>query len=815
MKKIKSRNLRIRDSLIFRTMMSLMVVIVLFYCSNYVDAGMNDSLIEKNRMDGVYAVATIDGRTRIFYLNMYELNDRVSYCIDLGVDVTTEIYNSTNDFSVSYLSKEQIEFIRSISYYGYKYVGHDDYRYYMAAQEIIWEYLSGIGVEWTNELNVNGERVNIDEYKNEIFCLMDNDNGHKLQLDLKSGQVYTVGEEIKIGDKSGYLSEYEVVSSKYSGVSIDRESLVVKVGNVIGTEVIALRKKEYYEYESALYYYDGSQRLISNGNYRDVDEVVNFEIKGAVINAEVKKSSYNYYSPDSKLEGAVYELYDSEGNLLGTYTSDKRGKFSVDGLLLGTYYIKQIKASEGFKIKEERLEVIVDKKSVNIILKQDFILNSFRLTKVYGSNGNYKPEYGASFRIFYSDGSHYCCLMTNRDGIDDFELAYGTYRVSQVNTMNGYAKVEDFVIEVKEEKEDKVYFNLIDEQIQIKIKVVSVDKKSREQLIGNDFSYRIRKKDKNTYIEFDGESLFSSDDMGNMIIPGVLTYGDYVIEQVSVPEGVVLNDDDIEFTIDNKSKLDLVDGNMVMNVGFINELVMGKVNVLAYQEEYYKDEGEFGYKIVMRDGSDYQLIAKDDIEVNGKAIYRAGEEVYRGSTLEDGSLVIDNLYLGSYCLVDVETGEEQCFELKGVDNSTSIVEKSFEFTKYLEKANLIIKNEDSNGEVIEGSIFEVIDKDNVVIYKGITNEEGIIKVENMLVGNYCIRQFSVDEGFELNEEEICLLVDSDKEIRINNNIIVKEVVSVPNTLSRDIGIYEGLVILVLIGTGILVYKKIFCSKLYR
>ena len=57
---------------------------------------------------------------------MYEMNGRVSYCIDLGVDITTSIYHSTNDFSISYLSNDQIEYISSISYFGYKYDGHDD-----------------------------------------------------------------------------------------------------------------------------------------------------------------------------------------------------------------------------------------------------------------------------------------------------------------------------------------------------------------------------------------------------------------------------------------------------------------------------------------------------------------------------------------------------------------------------------------------------------------------------------------------------------------------------------------------------------------
>ena len=41
----------------------------------------------------------------------------------------------------------------------------------MASQELIWEYLSNAEVEWTNEMKVDGDRINIDEYKSDILEL--------------------------------------------------------------------------------------------------------------------------------------------------------------------------------------------------------------------------------------------------------------------------------------------------------------------------------------------------------------------------------------------------------------------------------------------------------------------------------------------------------------------------------------------------------------------------------------------------------------------------------------------------------------------
>ena len=59
MKKIKSRRIRIRKKKLLKWVSGLIVVLFLSQIG-YVDAGINDSTMERNRVDGVYAVVTLD-----------------------------------------------------------------------------------------------------------------------------------------------------------------------------------------------------------------------------------------------------------------------------------------------------------------------------------------------------------------------------------------------------------------------------------------------------------------------------------------------------------------------------------------------------------------------------------------------------------------------------------------------------------------------------------------------------------------------------------------------------------------------------------
>lgn len=61
---------------------------------------------------------------------------------------------------------------------------------------------------------------------------------------------------------------------------------------------------------------------------------------------------------EANLAGAEFELYSTEqGEAVATLITDENGMATVDGLALGSYYLKEVKAPEGFALTEEQKNV--------------------------------------------------------------------------------------------------------------------------------------------------------------------------------------------------------------------------------------------------------------------------------------------------------------------------------------------------------------------------------------------------------------------------------------------------------------------------
>lgn len=811
MKKIKSRYRRIRKQKVFKWGILIFLIVGVLGKVGFVEAGMNDSRVEKNRLDGVYAVTTLNGQQRIFYLNMYRMNERVAYCIELGVDIITDIYHSTGDFSASYLSSDQIDYIRSISYFGYQYLGHDDYRYYMAAQELIWEYLSNINIEWTNVLDVNGTRINIESYKAEILNLRRR-YYNQASFDWIDGQKYSGGEKITLQDIALVLSDYEIASSGHSKVSIVGNTLNIEVSNdYIGMEEIILRKKPYYDYDSMLYYYDGSQKLISSGNYLEIVKKLYFFVVGKTMKVQVIDSNTgsNASMGQASLEGALYGLYNGDRELLGTYETNKDGTFEVNNLLYDTYYFKQIKSSEGYLLNEKEVQVDFLKDSNEIILEQQVISNVIEIRKVYGSDGKYFPEANISFQVLDWNDSVFDEVVTDRTGIVSIWLPYGDYTISQNNTTWGYSKVDNFKVQVQEAKDDKVIYNLVNDLLQYKVRINTFEQNSGKKLLEDGIIYRVKEKSKDDYMEVDGNILFVTNSGGSLILPMLFSYGDYILEQVDVPSGIFINSESLGFSIDGQTEFAMEGNELVVDVEVFNQLVMGKINVLANREVFSSSKNDYSYRKEPRVENKFLLIANRDIIVNGEMLYREGQELQEVITNEDGVAIVENLYLGDYCLIDLTTGKKECFLLESTSNDEKIVEKEIEITELLDKGDFSILNQDESRQGIEGSIFEVYEEDGNLIYTGVTNGDGVIQIKDLVHGTYCIEQKRVSNGWQLLSDKKCISLSGNKTVEFINQKQKNNKILVPNTFST----FPNWVVLVhimgLIGMIVLVYKKIF------
>lgn len=818
MKKIKGRIQRKKSLKKIKFIIFLILIVIVGKNIRYVDAGMNDSVITKNRVNDIYAIGMVDGKEHLYYLNMYQMNGRVAYCIEMGKDITSDIYHSTADFSILSLTEEQIRYIRVISYYGYQYPGHTSYYYYMAAQELIWEYLSNgtMDVEWTNELDVNGGRIDISRYLNQILSfvtLYDNDIRFVLQdgTEWTDGKIYSLGEKIILKDVSQLLPLYDIELSGHADVTINRDVLSIQLSDdYVGTETIKLTRKNQYDYSSVLYYYDNSQKLISNGNYYNFQTEIYFHVKGSELRGQVIDKETKDVVPqgDASLEGAIYKLYNENKELLGTYETESDGSFLVDNLGYGTYYIKQIQASDGYLINDEEVMFVFSEDNTKIILEQEVISNVIEIQKVYEQrDGIYKLENNILFQIYDSKNELYGEMITDENGKASMIVPYGVYTVRQGNVMTGYSTVDDFEVNTKEGVNQRFYYHLVNTLIRCKIKVVSYEKDSGKKIELTGFSYRIKRKNEDRYLEVDGQEIFQANENGELIFPMLFSYDDYILELVSVPKEIFLEQKEMEIIIDDKADFEMIDGSFVTKIDVYHTFIKGKINVISNEEVFYSELNDYGYRKVSRENILFSLIASEDILVNGEIFYKKGDVVIEDMTDNYGKLSISNLNLGKYCLRDKETEQEKCFNLETITNDEKLVEIDVEFTKKLDKGNIQLKNNSSDGGVVFGTVFEIYNKDNEKIYIGATNEEGILKIPNLLYGDYCIFQKKVANGYQLNQEKQCLVVDGDELVEFMNRKVEKRIIFVPDTF-LDGEAWRKIIFMVLIGIGVFVYKKV-------
>ena len=315
--------------------------------------------------------------------------------------------------------------------------------------------------------------------------------------------------------------------------------------------------------------------------------------------------------------------------------------------------------------------------------------------------------------------------------------------------------------------------------------------------------YKIKDLSTNKYVSYlkvdnTKTTTFSTDNSGKVIIPVSLSYGEYQIEQINPPKHYLKNENSTLLTINDKSEYFYQNDEVVLNVDFYNKPIVGKINISTTKEELNPKNSNL-----------LNIIPRKNIEVK---IYHDNKIIKTTKTSEDGTLILDNLNLGKYCIK--EGRNEECFELVNKDNQTEVIEKNIEFREKIIRGNVTIKNIDNNNESVPNSIIDIY-KDTDVIDTKTTDKDGQIKLSNLKKGKYCVIQRKVADKYILNTEKICFEINDDnKDVKINilNSLNNQKIIKIPNTLSNDYS-YLIIVIILLIISGVGLYKKIpFITK---
>lgn len=778
---MKKRN-KLKNILIVLGIIMLSIVSITF-----VYAGENDSAFEKHRYDGVYGVYDGPDRIHLFYAQRYTLNGLNAYCIEPAVAINTNTYSSTTDSSITGFSNDVIRYLRLVAYYSYDYPGHDTMNYYLAAQELMWEKVSGREVYWVTELRVDGPEHNISREKQEIISLIEK---HTVLPSFDEDVIeLNVGETVVLTDTNSIISEFDIYNTNLENVNISGNTLTITAPNNDGEYEIQFIKKNYLTRATLFYYSGNSQKLMDAGALDPVISTIKIKSIGGDVTINKLDSSTKENKPqgvESSLENAVYGVYNSSNTLITTITTDSDGYARSETLPeLGEYYLKEITPSKGYKIDDTKYYFTIESDNLYQVVKvyEDIINRNVEINKFYAkaATGLLVPEPNVEFEIYDSKGNLVKTIKTDEQGFASTNLVYGTYTVKQVNTTPGYEKVEDFKIVINSESSEVIKYSLTNAPITAKLKLVKIDAESKEKILFSGVTFKIKNVDTGEYVcqkvnypKQEEMCEFSTNELGEFITPSDLISGTYSIEEINSPSGYLKIEEAYTFRIDENSNFieDEEYGRYVL-VEFSNKKIMGSISVEKTGELFKVADNSFIYSDIGLADVEFSLYAAEDIvTLDGVKHYSKGDLIETLKTDVNGKLTFADLYLGKYIVKEtktlqnyVENNKEYELVLTEIDNETAIVSELLKVRNELKKGTLeLTKLSVVDGEVIPNTLIEVYTENDELIFSDLTDENGKIIIPELKVGKYYILERESATGFVITSDVIYFEIKEDGEI---------------------------------------------------
>ena len=811
----------------------LMLLLIGISCVPTVNASTyNETFNDKSQWISGDYILKVKGSTRKYQqMTVITRNSDGSfvYCIEPGTPVSDGAVYPGQDFDQSYvgqMTQEQWRRITLLAYYGYGYGNHTDIHWYTVTQYLIWQTVPhGYDIYFTDSLNGN----RITKYTNEINELNRLVEEHNISPNITNDTIdMVIGDTVELTDSNNVLNKFEVVDTDNVSASISGNTLSITANDVGDGSVTISKRDKNYSHPAIIYYHPTSQDLMMRGAYDPIDVNLKIEIVGGKVS--VKKvdmdTGLGIAQGDATLDGAVYGIYNLEGNRVGEVIS-KGGEYVTSDYLpsLGTFYLKEEKSSTGYELNETKYFFNITKDDLypEVDVTEKVIERDLKIFKVYASDetGFLTGEPNVTFDIYLkSTGEKVTSITTDENGYATATLPYGTYTVRQVSSTEDHEMVEDFEIVVNEYSEDPFYKLLANAEITARLKVIKIDSETGNTIPVAGIKFKIFDVENNEYVcqVTDKEQcVFETNDEGILLTPLPLESGTYRLEEQDQKlDGYLWNEEALTFAIGDDSTLinDDVFG-AIVEVEFENTQVKGKVEINKTGEELIIEDDSYHYEKIKLEGAEFELRANEDIIVGGKTYYKKGELVTILVTDKDGYASIDNLPLGKYTLKEIKSANNNVldpntyeFELVYEDQYTEVVYKTFTLDNKYPKGELeFTKTDLVTGDPLPDTKIEIFTENGVKVFEGRTDENGKIIITDLPVGKYFILESDAPDGYILNEEKMWFSITENGEI-VKADMTNEKIVEVPNTSQeKDILIEIISATLLLSGIGIIIYAK--------
>ena len=327
-----------------------------------------------------------DGRESRSKYVVLRLNDRVVFCLDPWTPV---VEGADYDYNESKYTKDVTNLgeanvpideatfrrLELIAYYGY--YGSADKRDWRAVmtQALIWNEMGYTPKQFTGDLTM----TDFENFKAEV---MEKVNNHQAFTSWNgSSHQIQKGQTIELTDENNVIQKLSIPSTQ-DGYTF---SLNGNVLSITATQEAPAESKTFtftsadtsYEGASLVWFKSGSQTVgefkIKDGNIGSVSLSIlptptpptppTPPVTPPV--ADVNEAEGAFYlrktnTDKEGLAGVEFEVFqikeDGSESSIGKYKTDKDGLLTVEGLEAGKYYVREVKAADGYKLSDKKID---------------------------------------------------------------------------------------------------------------------------------------------------------------------------------------------------------------------------------------------------------------------------------------------------------------------------------------------------------------------------------------------------------------------------------------------------------------------------
>lgn len=472
--------------------------------------------------------------------------------------------------------------------------------------------------------------------------------------------------------------------------------------------------------------------------------------------------------PDgTRLKGAEFALYGEDDTEIRRVTTDKAGVALFTGLKSGSYYIKETKAPEGYKLSDKKFDFTIDSNGVlsdegfagdelyKLTVENRPVEHGFQVKKV-SANDEKLVLPGAEFRIL--GGGLDKRYTTKADGLtEQITLPIGEYTLTEMKAPEGYVIAgtgrhisvrADGIYLDGDKLTGTAEITVQNAPGSFKLKLVKVDADTNQPLAN--VAFILKGKDGGTHSLITG-----SDGITDTIS---LAPGEYTLSEVAAAEGYAIPLNGWGFTVTEGTVQQVTNTSEVTEWNFKR----GLLTLTLKNSRIYggltieKTDGKDGSALA---GAEFTVAGSDGapltfIKNNGR--YEAATGEGASSTIAtdaNGTAHITGLKFGNYAVT--ETKAPEGYVLKEDRHSIAISRQQTEVTlrlkndKAMYKITAIKQDAGENGKLLVGAEFMLYSMEGAVVAKAVTGYDGTAVFE-VPEGNYKLVETRAPAGYQLS-----------------------------------------------------------------